>query len=92
MQPGAASGLSLPFLVPATGNTAVAGGFPLQVCAPQLLSDSLVQAGDVNMSLVIRASRNLPIQLMASEFEGILKRRLTKVGLHTNLRVLVWKS
>lgn len=32
------------------------------------------------MSLMVRASRNLPIKLLAKEYERILKRRIQKVG------------
>ena len=44
------------------------------------LSDSLVHAGHVNMSVVIRAARNLPVTLLASEFEQVLQRRHAKVS------------
>lgn len=32
------------------------------------------------MSLMVRASRNLPIKLLAKEYERILRRRIVKVG------------
>lgn len=34
------------------------------------------------MSLVVRASRNLPLGLMKGEYERILRRRLAAVGGH----------
>lgn len=37
-------------------------------------------ADDIDMSLLVRASRDLPISLMAKEYEGILRRRLAAVG------------
>ena len=48
---------------------------------------------DIEMSLMVRAARNLPIRLLAKEYERILKRRLRVVGgspnekgLHTMLQ------
>jgi hypothetical protein len=41
---------------------------------------SLRSARDIDMSLVVRASRGLPLRLMAAEYERILKRRLRIVG------------
>jgi len=35
---------------------------------------------EVDMSLVVKASRSLPLSVMSSEYEKILKRRLTRVG------------
>ena len=35
---------------------------------------------DIEMSLMVRAARNLPIRLLAKEYERILKRRLRVVG------------
>lgn len=41
---------------------------------------SLRSTDDIDMSLMVRASRNLPIKLLAKEYERILKRRIQKVG------------
>lgn len=35
---------------------------------------------DIEMSLMVRASRNLPIKLLHAEYEKILKRRIQRVG------------
>lgn len=35
---------------------------------------------DVPLSLVVRASRNLPISLVAKEYESVLRRRLQRLG------------
>ena len=35
---------------------------------------------DIDMSLMVRASRNLPIKLLSKEYERILRRRLQRVG------------
>lgn len=40
----------------------------------------LRSSDDVSMALMVRASRNLPIKLLAGEYERILKRRLSRVG------------
>ena len=50
--------------------------------APQddLFYQKLRSSSDVKMALMVRASRNLPIKLMASEYEKILRRRLAVVG------------
>ena len=42
--------------------------------------DALRSSDDVEMALVVRAARNLPIKLLAGEYERILKRRLARVG------------
>ena len=42
--------------------------------------DALRSSDDVEMALVVRAARNLPIRLLAGEYERILKRRLARVG------------
>ena len=41
---------------------------------------SLRSSEDIDMSLMVRAARNLPIKLLAKEYERILRRRITKVG------------
>ncbi len=41
---------------------------------------SLRSSGDIDMSLMVRAARNLPIKLLAKEYERILRRRIQKVG------------
>lgn len=43
-------------------------------------ANSLRSSKDIDMSLVVRASRSLPLRLMAAEYEHILKRRLKRVG------------
>lgn len=50
--------------------------------APQddLFYQRLRSASDVKMALMVRASRNLPIKLLAGEYERILRRRLAVVG------------
>ena len=50
--------------------------------APQddLFYQRLRSSGDVKMALMVRASRNLPIKLLAGEYEKILRRRLAVVG------------
>lgn len=40
----------------------------------------LRSSDDIDMSLMVRASRNLPIKLLAKEYERILRRRIVKVG------------
>lgn len=45
-----------------------------------LFYQKLRSADDVEMALMVRASRNLPIRLLAGEYERILKRRLAAVG------------
>jgi hypothetical protein len=40
----------------------------------------LRSSDDVSMALMVRASRNLPIRLLAGEYERILRRRLACVG------------
>ncbi|CAD7699564.1 unnamed protein product [Ostreobium quekettii] len=40
----------------------------------------LRSSSDVDMSLVLRTSRSLPLKLVASEYERILKKRLVTVG------------
>lgn len=40
----------------------------------------LRSSDDMDMALVVRAARNLPIRLLAGEYERILKRRLAAVG------------
>lgn len=40
----------------------------------------LRSSDDVDMALMVRASRNLPIRLLAGEYERILRRRLAVVG------------
>jgi len=40
----------------------------------------LRSSNDMDMALVVRAARNLPIRLLAGEYERILKRRLAAVG------------
>lgn len=40
----------------------------------------LRSSDDVDMALMVRASRNLPIKLLAGEYERILRRRLAVVG------------
>lgn len=44
------------------------------------LARSLRDASDIEMCLVVRAARNLPIRLLAREYERILRRRLRVVG------------
>lgn len=41
---------------------------------------SLYQSDSVPMSLMIRASRDLPIKSLSEEYERVLRRRLEKVG------------
>lgn len=41
---------------------------------------SLRSSEDIDMSLMVRAARNLPIKLLAKEYERILRRRIQKVG------------
>lgn len=41
---------------------------------------ALRSSDDVSMSLMVRAARNLPIPILAKEYERILKRRLQIVG------------
>lgn len=41
---------------------------------------ALINSSDVDMSLVVRASRNLPLKMMMGEYERILRRRLNSVG------------
>ena len=50
--------------------------------APQddLFYQRLRSSSDVKMALMVRASRNLPIKLLAGEYERILRRRLSVVG------------
>ena len=50
--------------------------------APQddLFYQRLRSSSDVKMALMVRASRNLPIKLLAGEYERILRRRLAVVG------------
>ncbi len=50
--------------------------------APQddLFYQRLRSSSDVKMALMVRASRNLPIKLLAGEYERILRRRLAAVG------------
>ena len=50
--------------------------------APQddLFYQRLRSSSDVKMALMVRASRNLPIKLLAGEYEKILRRRLAVVG------------
>ena len=50
--------------------------------APQddLFYQRLRSSSDVRMALMVRASRNLPIKLLAGEYEKILRRRLAVVG------------
>jgi hypothetical protein len=50
--------------------------------APQddLFYQRLRSSSDVKMAIMVRASRNLPIKLLAGEYERILRRRLTVVG------------
>ena len=50
--------------------------------APQdnLFYQRLRSSSDVKMALMVRASRNLPIKLLAGEYERILQRRLAVVG------------
>lgn len=40
----------------------------------------LRSSDDIDMSLMVRAARNLPIKLLAKEYERILRRRIQKVG------------
>lgn len=44
------------------------------------LTTGIRDSRDINMALMVRASRNLPIMLLAKEYERILKRRLRVVG------------
>ena len=44
------------------------------------LTHGIRDSGDIEMSLMVRAARNLPIRLLAKEYERILKRRLRVVG------------
>ncbi|KAK9833568.1 hypothetical protein WJX81_006874 [Elliptochloris bilobata] len=46
----------------------------------QAFFDNLRSSDDIEMSLVVRAARNLPIKLLAAEYERILRRRLKRVG------------
>eukprot|EP00210_Caulerpa_lentillifera_P000051 g49.t1 len=39
---------------------------------------------EIDMSIVVKASRNLPLEVMSMEYEKILKRRLIRVGGRTN--------
>ena len=50
--------------------------------APQddLFYQRLRSSSDVKMALMVRTSRNLPIKLLAGEYERILRRRLAAVG------------
>ena len=41
---------------------------------------TLRSTDDIDMSLMVRASRNLPIKLLAKEYERILRRRIQRVG------------
>lgn len=41
---------------------------------------SLRSSDDIDMSLMVRAARNLPIKLLAKEYERILRRRIQRVG------------
>ena len=40
----------------------------------------LRSSGDIDMSLMVRASRNLPINLLHAEYSKILTRRIQRVG------------
>ena len=44
------------------------------------LTQGIRDSGDVEMSLLVRASRNLPIVLLTNEYKRILERRLQVVG------------
>ena len=46
----------------------------------QKLAAQIRDSKDVEMSLLVRASRNLPIILLSKEYERILRRRLRVVG------------
>ena len=50
---------------------------------------NLRSSEDIDMSLMVRASRNLPIKLLAKEYERILRRRIQKVGGSQTDRALV---
>jgi len=39
---------------------------------------------EIDMSIVVKASRNLPLQVMSTEYEKILKRRILRVGGRTD--------
>ena len=61
------------------------------------LTTELRDSQDIEMALMVRASRNLPILLLAKEYERILRRRLRVVGglpsdpaLHTMLNTFRW--
>ena len=44
------------------------------------LTQGIRDSGDMEMSLLVRASRNLPIVLLTNEYKRILERRLQVVG------------
>ena len=48
------------------------------------LAKRIRDSSDIEMSLLVRASRNLPILLLSKEYERILKRRLRVVGGNPN--------
>lgn len=68
------------------------GGKQLPTAMPQHQPDfakRLINSKDIDMSLVVRASRNLPLKLMMGEYERILRRRLNSVGGSPNDPALV---
>lgn len=52
--------------------------------AKQNVAKQIRDSTDIEMSLLVRASRNLPILLLSKEYERILKRRLRVVGGNQN--------
>lgn len=44
------------------------------------MTQGIRDSADVEMSLMVRASRNLPIMLLTNEYKRILERRLQVVG------------
>jgi len=66
--------------VPGLASASAAAGGRAALAPPPRLSHAVNAAGDVPLSLVVRAARNLPIFLVAREYEGALRRRLARVG------------
>ena len=65
------------------------GGAPLDGRAQLKLTQGIRDSGDVEMSLLVRASRNLPIVLLTNEYKRILERRLQVVGGQSPPMILV---
>lgn len=61
------------------GRQLLAAGTDTAEAGPELWR-GLRSAVDVEMSLVVRATRNLPIRLLRAEYSRILRRRLRSVG------------